>query len=32
MGLKDGMGKYTYPDGSTYTGQWLQNKIEGYGI
>ena len=25
-------GKYTWTDGSVYTGDWFENKIAGYGI
>ena len=31
MSKKEGEGKYTYADGSTYEGQWLDNKINGFG-
>ena len=31
MGDKEGKGKSTLPDGSTYDGEWNQNKLEGYG-
>ena len=31
MGKKQGIGMYTYPDGSKYTGLWYKNRIEGYG-
>ena len=31
MGDKEGHGKYTYINGSTYEGQWFANKIEGFG-
>jgi hypothetical protein len=31
MSKKEGLGKYTWADGSTYDGQWLDNKINGYG-
>ena len=29
--MKEGTGKYTYSDGSTYDGDWYQNKIDGLG-
>ena len=32
MGQKEGIGKYTWADGSYYSGQWLDNKIQGYGV
>lgn len=31
MSRKQGSGMYTWADGSTYTGQWFDNKINGYG-
>lgn len=32
MSKKEGAGKYTWADGSTYEGQWVDNKIHGYGV
>jgi len=31
MSKKEGTGTYTWADGSTYHGQWLDNKINGFG-
>ena len=31
MSKKEGTWFYTWADGSTYNGQWLDNKIEGFG-
>jgi hypothetical protein len=31
MGRKHGIGSYVWGDGSRYTGQWVDNKIEGQG-
>lgn len=31
MSKKEGTGAYTWADGSTYHGQWLDNKINGFG-
>ena len=32
MGKKEGPGKYTWADGSTYDGEWLDNRINGKGV
>jgi hypothetical protein len=32
MSKKEGTGKYTWVDGSTYEGSWIDNKISGHGI
>jgi hypothetical protein len=32
MGKKEGFGKYTWADSSTYEGQWVDNKINGEGV
>ena len=32
MGNKDGFGKYTYINGATYEGEWLNGVIQGIGI
>ena len=32
MGMKEGFGKYTFADGSTYEGEWYQDMIQGYGV
>jgi MORN repeat len=29
-GKKEGKGKYLWPDGSFYEGEWRENKINGY--
>jgi hypothetical protein len=29
--MKHGHGKYTWSDGSVYSGHWINNKIAGYG-
>ena len=31
MSRKEGLGRYTWADGSTYEGQWVDNKINGFG-
>ena len=31
-GLRNGLGKYTMPDGFTYEGQWKDDQIQGKGI
>lgn len=31
-GKKNGMGKLTFPNGDTYTGQWLEGERHGHGI
>lgn len=31
-GLRDGMGTFSLHDGSTYKGNWKQDKFDGYGI
>ena len=31
-GLKEGHGKYTWADGTTYEGEWINNQVNGYGI
>lgn len=31
MSMKQGQGHYTWPDGSTYDGEWVQNDLQGYG-
>lgn len=32
QGLKHGIGKYTWPDLSTYDGSWVEGKISGFGL
>ena len=32
LGKKEGSGKYTWADGTTYDGEWNDNKINGHGI
>ena len=32
FGLKDGIGKFEWPDGRWYKGQWKNGKQHGYGI
>ena len=31
-GLRNGLGKYTMPDGFTYEGQWKDDQIQGKGV
>ena len=30
--MKEGMGKYTYPDGKMYEGRWVNGKRHGRGV
>ena len=30
--MKNGEGKFTYSDDSTYNGLWVENKKQGYGV
>lgn len=32
MGKKEGFGIYTWADGSVYSGEWLDNRINGNGV
>ena len=31
-GLRNGLGKYTMPDGFTYEGEWRDDQIQGKGV
>lgn len=31
-GMRDGKGKFFYKEGSYYDGEWLKNKMHGYGV
>jgi len=30
--VRQGYGTYTWPNGETYSGQWVDGKRQGYGI
>lgn len=32
QGRRNGQGTYTFVDGTVYVGDWVNGKIEGYGV